>query len=162
MQKRKSRHDRLLEQDNEVRQKIKQHEDVILEHDKDHKDDIQNIQSQKEKAEKAIKVIRNDENDQKSALQKRIEERKRRVALNRSVNAGELQPQFGQKTKNKSFLVQGGFAPQFGGVGPKAGGLTPDRVKSDNGSSNDIAAAKNQESANSGGFNEATKGSSTA
>lgn len=82
--------------------------------------------------------------------------------MNRSVNAGELQPQFGQKTKNKSFIQGGGVAPSFGGAGKKLGGLTPDRAKSDNDSSIDIAAAKKQESANSGGFNEATKGSSSA
>lgn len=81
--------------------------------------------------------------------------------MNRSVNAGDVQPQFGQKQKNKSFVVQGGFVPQFGGLGAK-GGLTPDRVltKSDD-SSNEVAAAKQQESANSCEINQATKGSST-
>lgn len=53
---------------------------------------MKQIQDQKKKAEDAIKIIQTDENDQKTALQRRIEERKRRVALNRSVNAGELQP----------------------------------------------------------------------
>ena len=86
-------------------------------------------------------MIQTDESDQKSALQRRIEERKRKVALNRSVNAGELRPQFGQQQKNKSFVVQGGFVPQFGGLAAKTGGLTPDRAfaKSDNASSNGVA-----------------------
>ena len=82
-----------------------------MDNDAGHKADVANIFTQKQKAEAAIKVMRKDETEQKSALQKRIEERKRRVALNRSVNAGELQPQFGQKQKNKSFIVQGGFVP---------------------------------------------------
>ena len=57
--------------------------------------------------------------------------------------------------------MQGGFVPTFGGL-PK-GGLTPDRVitKSDNDSSNEVAAAKQFESANSTEINQATKGSST-
>ena len=45
-----------------------------------------------------MKAIQDDEEDQKSALQRRIEERKRKVALNRSVlsvNAGEAAPRFG-------------------------------------------------------------------
>ena len=50
------------------------------------------IESQKKKAEDVIKIIRTDENDQKSDIQRRIEERKKRMALNRSVNGGEMKP----------------------------------------------------------------------
>ena len=48
------------------------------------------IESQKQKAADVIKIIKTDENDQKSDIQRRIEERKKRLALNRSVNAGEM------------------------------------------------------------------------
>ena len=47
---------------------------------------MNNIHIAKKKAEKAIELIKTDETDQKSALAKRIEERKKRIALNRSVN----------------------------------------------------------------------------
>jgi len=50
------------------------------------------IESQKKKAEDVIKIIRTDENDQKSDIQRRIAERKQRLAMNRSVNAGEMKP----------------------------------------------------------------------
>ena len=131
-----------------------------MEKDVDFQNDMAEIQVQKKKADNAIKIIQGDETDQKSALKKRIEERKKKIALNRSVNAGEMKPQFGSKQKNKSFILEkGGFVPQFGGIAK--GGLTPERPvnKSDNSSMG--LALQNQESANSGEINQATKGSST-
>ena len=62
-------------------------------------------------------------------------ERKRKVALNRSVATADGLG-LPARRKHKSFLVGGGFAPQFGA--PAKGGLTPDRIvnKSDENSSN--------------------------
>lgn len=92
MQKRKSRHERLLEQAPEVKKNVRDHEQAVMEKDVVFQNDMVNIESQKKKAEDVIKIIKTDENDQKSDIQRRIEERKKRMALNRSVNAGEMKP----------------------------------------------------------------------
>lgn len=97
MQKRKSRHERLLDQAPEVKKNVEDHEENVREKDVEFQNDMVEIESQKKKAEDAIKIIKNDETEQKSDLQRRIEERKKRIALNRSVNGGEMKPQFGAK-----------------------------------------------------------------
>ena len=63
-----------------------------MDKDTDFQNDLNEIENQKKKAEDVIKIIQTDEVDQKSDIARRIEERKKRVALNRSVNAGEIKP----------------------------------------------------------------------
>ena len=55
--------------------------------------------------------------------------------------------------------MQGGFAPTFGGLGVRTGGLTPDRVGDDDDSSTEVAKQQDGESCEMG---RATKGSSTS
>ena len=92
MQKRKSRHEKLLEYDPEVKKNVQVQEQANMDKDADFQNDLNEIENQKKKAEDVIKIIQTDEVDQKSDIARRIEERKKRIALNRSVNAGDMKP----------------------------------------------------------------------
>ena len=92
MQKRKSRHEKLLEYDPEVKKNVQVQEQANMDKDADFQNDLSEIENQKKKAEDVIKIIQTDEVDQKSDIARRIEERKKRIALNRSVNAGDMKP----------------------------------------------------------------------
>lgn len=77
----------------------------MLEKDVEFQKDITEIQGQKKKAEAALQALQTDENAQNTDLEKRIAERKRRIALNRSTVTADGINTRSKRLKNKSFLV---------------------------------------------------------